>query len=98
MRATGPESVDNNNSWWSVIYEIFVPQNTDLTVTARNGGIDISGVRGQIRVRGPQRRRALETACRRRDRIDRQRRSPGGIDRRDLGWAAIWNSRLGMAG
>jgi hypothetical protein len=24
VRATGPESVDNNHSWWSVTYEIFV--------------------------------------------------------------------------
>jgi hypothetical protein len=52
VRATGPESVENGNSWWSVSYEIFVPQNTDLTVTARNGGIDISDVRGQIRFEG----------------------------------------------
>jgi len=52
VRATGPESVDNNNSWWSVSYEIFVPQNTDLTATARNGGINISDVRGQIRFEG----------------------------------------------
>jgi len=52
VRATGPESVDNNNSWWSVSYEIFVPQNTDVTATARNGGINISDVRGQIRFEG----------------------------------------------
>ncbi len=56
VRATGPESVDNNNSnnnsWWSVSYEIFVPQNTDLTVMAHNGGINISDVRGQIRFEG----------------------------------------------
>jgi hypothetical protein len=52
VRATGPESVENSNSWWSVSYEIFVPQNTDLTATARNGGIDISDVRGQIRFEG----------------------------------------------
>jgi hypothetical protein len=52
IRATGPDSVDNNNSGWSVTYEVFVPQNTDLTVTARNGGIQISDVRGQIRFEG----------------------------------------------
>ena len=52
VHATGPESIDNNNSWWSVSYEIFVPQNTDLTTTARNGGITISDVRGQIRFEG----------------------------------------------
>jgi hypothetical protein len=52
VRATGPESIDGNNSWWSVSYEIFVPQNTDLTTMARNGGITISDVRGQIRFEG----------------------------------------------
>ena len=52
VRAIGPESVDHDNSWWSVSYEIFVPQNTDLTVTARNGGITLSDVRGQIRFEG----------------------------------------------
>ena len=52
VRATGPESIDDKNSWWSVSYEIFIPQNTDLTTTARNGGIAISDVRGQIRFEG----------------------------------------------
>jgi hypothetical protein len=47
VRAIGPEAA--NNSWWSVSYEIFVPQNTDLTVKAHNGGLTISDVRGQIR-------------------------------------------------
>jgi hypothetical protein len=47
VQAKGPESV--NNSWWSVSYEIFVPQSTDLTLKAHNGGINISDVRGQIR-------------------------------------------------
>ena len=46
IRATGPES--RNNSSWSVSYEVFVPQNTDLTLKAHNGGINISDVRGQI--------------------------------------------------
>jgi hypothetical protein len=52
VRASGPEPVDNSNSGWSVSYEIFVPQNTDLTLTARNGGIEIADVRGQIRFEG----------------------------------------------
>ncbi len=52
VRATGPDLADNSNSGWSVTYEIFVPQNTDLTLTARNGGIQISDVRGQIRFEG----------------------------------------------
>lgn len=50
VRATGPEA--GNNSWWSVSYEIFVPQNTDLDLRAHNGGITISDVRGQIRFEG----------------------------------------------
>jgi hypothetical protein len=46
VRATGPEMM--NNAWWSVSYEIFVPQVTDLTLKANNGGITIADVRGQI--------------------------------------------------
>jgi hypothetical protein len=46
VRASGPQSA--NNSWWSVSYEIFVPQTTDLTLKAHNGGMTISDVRGQI--------------------------------------------------
>jgi DUF4097 and DUF4098 domain-containing protein YvlB len=46
VRATGPESL--NNAWWSVSYEIFVPQNTDLSLKTNNGGMTISDVRGQI--------------------------------------------------
>jgi hypothetical protein len=44
--ATGPESA--NNSWWSVSYEIFVPQNTGLELKTQNGGVSISDVRGTI--------------------------------------------------
>jgi len=51
VHAIGPENL-NNNSGWSVSYEIFVPQNTDLTLKAHNGGINISDVRGQIRFDG----------------------------------------------
>lgn len=50
VRAAGPEAP--NDSWWSVSYEIFVPQNTDLTLKANNGGIRISDVRGQIHFEG----------------------------------------------
>ena len=50
VRAAGPEAV--NDSWWSVSYEIFVPQNTDLSLKAHNGSITISDVRGQIRFEG----------------------------------------------
>lgn len=46
VRASGPEAA--NNSWWSVSYEIFVPQVTDLTMKTNNGGITISDVRGRM--------------------------------------------------
>jgi len=47
VRAMGPEPA--NNASWSVSYEIFVPQNTDLTLKTNNGGMTISDVRGQIK-------------------------------------------------
>ncbi len=50
VHATGPETA--NNSWWSISYEIFVPQNSDLDLKAYNGGLSISDVRGQIRFDG----------------------------------------------
>jgi hypothetical protein len=46
VRALGPEQV--GSSWWSVSYEIFVPQVTDLNLKTNNGGITISDLRGQI--------------------------------------------------
>ena len=46
VRAMGPEQT--NGSWWSVSYEIFVPQVTDLSLKTNNGGITISDLRGQI--------------------------------------------------
>lgn len=46
VRAQGPQTA--NDSSWSVSYEVFVPQNTNLTLKTRNGGMTISDVRGQI--------------------------------------------------
>ena len=46
IKASGPDS--QRDSWWSVSYEIFVPQMTDLNMTAFNGGINLSDVRGHI--------------------------------------------------
>ena len=43
VRATGPAMERHG---WSVSYEIFVPQNTDLQLRTHNGGISIVGVRG----------------------------------------------------
>jgi len=48
VRAIGPESVNNNNSRWSVSYEVFVPQNTDLTATDRNGGVSLKRLAGDV--------------------------------------------------
>ena len=45
VRANGPQT---GNGSWSVSYEIFVPQTTDLTLKTHNGGMNISDVRGQI--------------------------------------------------
>jgi DUF4097 and DUF4098 domain-containing protein YvlB len=50
VKALGPERGDNAS--WSVSYEIFVPQTTDLTIKAHNGGISVSDVRGQIHFEG----------------------------------------------
>jgi len=44
--ADGPAHQSHEN--WSVSYEVFVPQNIDLNLTAHNGGIAISDVRGHI--------------------------------------------------
>jgi DUF4097 and DUF4098 domain-containing protein YvlB len=44
--ATGPETASGRS--WSVSYEVFVPRQSDLSLTAFNGGISISDVRGQI--------------------------------------------------
>jgi len=46
VRATGPDPADH--SGWSVSYEIFVPQVTDVTLKTVNGGLVISDVRGLI--------------------------------------------------
>lgn len=46
VQASGPDS--HGDSGWSISYEIFVPQRTDLNMTAFNGGINLSDVRGHI--------------------------------------------------
>ena len=50
VRASGPDAA--RDSWWSVTYEIFVPQATDVTLKALNGGINISDVRGRLAFEG----------------------------------------------
>src|SRR5579883_622472 len=46
VRANGPQSQNHNG--WSVSYEIFVPQTTDVNLKTVNGGVVISDVRGQL--------------------------------------------------
>jgi len=46
IAATGPAASDQSS--WSVSYEVFVPQQSDLSLATHNGGIGISDVHGQI--------------------------------------------------
>ncbi len=46
IRADGPEF--GNDRSWAVSYEIFVPQNSDVSVKVHNGGVAIADVRGTI--------------------------------------------------
>jgi DUF4097 and DUF4098 domain-containing protein YvlB len=46
IAAAGPVASDQSN--WSVSYEVFVPQQSDLSLTTHNGGIGVSDVQGQI--------------------------------------------------
>ncbi len=46
VTASGPEPL--NKAGWAVSYEIFVPQNTDITLKTFNGGVTISDVRGRM--------------------------------------------------
>jgi DUF4097 and DUF4098 domain-containing protein YvlB len=46
VRADGPRR--DNNSSWSVSYEVFVPQNGDIELISANGSLSVSDVRGQI--------------------------------------------------
>jgi len=45
--AAGGPAPDEDRQW-SVSYEVFVPQQSDLSLTTHNGGIGISDVQGQI--------------------------------------------------
>jgi hypothetical protein len=46
VAARGPSTVDRQG--WAVSYEIFVPQTSDLKLTAYNGAVALSDVRGRI--------------------------------------------------
>ncbi len=42
----GPET--NDDRWWTVSFEIFVPRNSNIGATTHNGGIMVSDVQGTI--------------------------------------------------
>ncbi len=46
LKAEGPASDHDHN--WSVTYEVFVPQQSDIEAKAHNGGIHIQDVKGRI--------------------------------------------------
>lgn len=46
IRASGPSTHDR--SWWSVSYEVWVPNAANVKMEANNGSIGVDGVRGQI--------------------------------------------------
>jgi hypothetical protein len=46
--ADGPDT--RNREWWSVSFEIEVPAQSDLDLTAQNGGISVSAVTGTLRM------------------------------------------------
>jgi DUF4097 and DUF4098 domain-containing protein YvlB len=48
VTTTGPGQNSDREQSWSVSHEIFVPRQADLNVKTFNGGIAISGVRGNI--------------------------------------------------
>lgn len=50
ISASGPASQENSH--WSVSYEIFAPRRSDLSLEAYNGGISISDVSGRIEFTG----------------------------------------------
>ncbi len=47
IEADGPRSRDDE--WYSVSFEIFAPECTDLVLESKNGGISIDGMCGRIR-------------------------------------------------
>lgn len=49
VSASGPDRDGDRREWWSVSYRINVPRKNDLDLNARNGGITITGVSGNVR-------------------------------------------------
>lgn len=49
IEASGPS--ESNDSYWSISYEVWVPNVSNLKMEAFNGGVAVEGVRGQIHVK-----------------------------------------------
>lgn len=48
LQATGPDT--RRRESWGVSWEVMVPRDTDLDVETHNGGIDVTEVRGRVRL------------------------------------------------
>jgi DUF4097 and DUF4098 domain-containing protein YvlB len=51
VSAEGPRALVGRNMGWSVSFEVFVPERTDLALKTVNGGISVAGVRGDLRAK-----------------------------------------------
>lgn len=51
VSSEGPKAQMGWSSGWSVSFEVFVPERTDLEARTVNGGITVEGVRGEILAR-----------------------------------------------
>jgi hypothetical protein len=51
VRAQGPDPGERGRGDWHVSYEIMAPQDSELTLNTRNGGISIRDLRGSVRFR-----------------------------------------------
>jgi DUF4097 and DUF4098 domain-containing protein YvlB len=47
VRASGPQHLEENRGW-SVSWEVFTPNATELKTETHNGGIDVSDIRGRV--------------------------------------------------
>jgi hypothetical protein len=48
VASEGPRGYGRDGRGWSVSYEVFVPQRTDLDLTSTNGGLHVAGVEGEL--------------------------------------------------
>jgi DUF4097 and DUF4098 domain-containing protein YvlB len=51
VSAEGPRTMLKRESGWSVSFEVFVPERTDLDLKTVNGGISVAGIRGDLQAK-----------------------------------------------